>query len=355
MEILAKITGIEYKTFLCKKLREISLENFDCALSEIANFILVIDREKSFAISKWVSPKRTRSYPNARVYNTLAFSGKKVTIIPIFKDEGKKGDRDYLQWDTISLMSLLGVYVIISYYTKAERSSKPKYKNNKITNQIFDISQIKNELEKLTNYQSDALHWNLKQIDMVGKIGEKALNAYEKISNELGIEMHSSKYAEKRIKKLLEGKEIFMNLSRKLAQEAQSREIVTIQPKELVSGEKASLTIKNYLGGYYYFTVDEVRIEDDKIFLIEAKHTKKAILPSINDIKEGLVRMILFTNLEDVTVDGKQYIPKPVLKLTSSKTFDINNLSKQRKNRIDLLINLLNEEAKANNFEIEYP
>jgi len=33
-----------------------------------------------FGVSKWVSPKRTRSYPYERVYNTLSLGTKKVTI-----------------------------------------------------------------------------------------------------------------------------------------------------------------------------------------------------------------------------------------------------------------------------------
>ncbi len=74
------------------------------------------------------------------------------------KDEGKEGDRDFLQWDTISLMSLLGVYTIISYYNCAEKSSRYR---NKITNQRFDIEHLKKEISKLLSYQSDALHWNL--------------------------------------------------------------------------------------------------------------------------------------------------------------------------------------------------
>ena len=45
------------------------------------------DSEK-IAVSRWISPKRTRSYPYERVYDTLAFDGKKVTIIPVVKDEG---------------------------------------------------------------------------------------------------------------------------------------------------------------------------------------------------------------------------------------------------------------------------
>jgi len=115
MNISAKVTGIRYTPLLCKKLNVFDFEDLSKALSEEGTFIIEINK-KQLALSWWVSAKRTRSYPYARVYDSLDFSGKKVTIIPIMKDEGKEGDRDFLQWDTISLMSLLGIYVIISYY-----------------------------------------------------------------------------------------------------------------------------------------------------------------------------------------------------------------------------------------------
>src|SRR3989338_10619941 len=118
--IKAKITGIEYTPFLCRKLQSFKLEELQKANSKRVNtFILDVGNEKEIALSWWRSAKRTRSYPYERVYNSLSFVGKKVTIIPVFKDEGKKGDRNFLQWDTISLMSLLDVYVIIAYYTDA--------------------------------------------------------------------------------------------------------------------------------------------------------------------------------------------------------------------------------------------
>jgi len=104
-----KITGIKYTTFLTRNLPKYLLANFDEALRKESAFILDLGNNNELAISSWVSAKRTRSYPYERVYNTLSFAGKKVTIIPIFKDEGKDGDRDFLQWDTVSLMSLLGV------------------------------------------------------------------------------------------------------------------------------------------------------------------------------------------------------------------------------------------------------
>jgi len=347
MDISANITGINYTPHLCRELQEYRIKDFEKVISKDSAFILKMNNTQQIAVSWWVSAKRTRSYPYARVYDTLGFAGKKVTIIPIFKDEGKEGDRDFLQWDTISLMSLLGVNVIISYYKVA--MSSPRYKN-KITNQRFDINQIKKELKKSLYYQSDALHWNLEQIEKVGQIGRKALNSYNKISADLGVEMHSGKTAEKRISELLKGKDNFMKLSRGLAQQAQKRESVTEQPKESLVGEKAILTIKNYLGGLYFFTADEASIQNKDILLIEAKHSRYNRLPSLEDIKDGLIKMLLFTNLKNVEIDGDKYNPKAILKLTTSKGFDLNKLNKRQLITYDLL----NKEAKINGFKIEY-
>jgi hypothetical protein len=276
----------------------------------------------------------------------LGFSGKKITIIPIVKDEGKEGDRDFLQWDTVSLMSLLGVYVIVAYYSDAERSKRYRHK---ITNQRFDINYIKEQIKKILSYQSDALHWNLAHIDKVGQIGQKALESYAKISKKLKVEMHSRQSAEKRIAELLKGKDEFMKLSRMLAEKAQKRERLTIQPKEHLAGTKAIITIQNYLGGYYYFTSDEARIKGNNVFLVEGKHSKNNSLPSLEDIKDGLLKMILFTNLEDVKIGNKNYNSTAVLKLTVENHFSQSNLSDSQKE----VLSYLYREAKINGFDIE--
>jgi len=346
MDLSAKIKGIKYKPLLCRDLEVFDYKNLEKALSSCASFILKINKENQVAMSWWVSAKRTRSYPYARVYDTLGFSGKKITIIPVVKDEGKEGDRDFLQWDTVSLMSLLGVYVIIAYYSDAERSKRYRHK---ITNQRFDIDYIQKQIKNILSYQSDALHWNLTHIDKVGQIGQKALEAYTRISRKLKVEMHSKQSAEKRIAELLKGKNEFMKLSRMLAEKAQKRERLTIQPKENLSGTKAIITIRNYLGGYYYFTSDEARIKGNDVFLIEGKHSKNNSLPSLEDIKDGLLKMILFTNLEDVKIDGKNYNPKPVLKLTVENHFDLKNLNATQKKNLELL----HKEARTNGFGIE--
>ncbi len=345
MDIFAKITGINYTPHLCRNLHTFNLKELDKALSTEATFILKIDDKNKIALSWWVSAKRTRSYPYARVYDSLSFVGKKVTIIPILKDEGKDGDRDFLQWDTVSLMSLLGVYVIIAYYSDATQSSRY---DKKITEQRFDSNYLKNQINTLLSYQSDALHWNLSQIDNIAEIGRKALDAYEKISKKLGVEMHSKESAEKRIDELKKGKDAFMLLSRNLAEMAQKRESITVQPKENLDGTKGTITITNYLGGNYYFTSDEVKLQDKNLHLIDAKHTKENKLPSLGDIKDGLLKMILFTNLEDVKVDNQKFTHLPILKLTTKQGFNV-NLSKKS---VRELLNLLKKEAKANNFRV---
>lgn len=152
MSITAIIEGIKYKPIIQKDLKTIALENFNV---NIAPATCIVKYEfKEFALSRWVSPKRTRSYPYARVYDTISRS-KRITVIPVIKDEGINGDRDFIQWDTISLMSLLEVYVVFSYYNQAEKNSNY---SNKITNQKFDNNFVVSKIRELSTYQSSALH-----------------------------------------------------------------------------------------------------------------------------------------------------------------------------------------------------
>jgi hypothetical protein len=67
MEIYAEVKGIRYKVFLKKPLPFYRINEISKALSERGSFILEIDKENQIAISWWVSPKRTRSYPYSRV------------------------------------------------------------------------------------------------------------------------------------------------------------------------------------------------------------------------------------------------------------------------------------------------
>ncbi|MFM7370506.1 MAG: hypothetical protein ACKO2Z_22505, partial [Sphaerospermopsis kisseleviana] len=111
------IKGVTYKPYLGEKLQEITIDNFD--VNKASAYGLIKSPITEIAYSKWVSPKRTRSYPFARMYNTYN-SSKIITIIPLIKDEGKDGDRDLIQYSTISWMNLLNIYIVLAYYEKAE-------------------------------------------------------------------------------------------------------------------------------------------------------------------------------------------------------------------------------------------
>jgi hypothetical protein len=354
MNITGKITGIKYKVHLADDLQKIEATDFD--INKVPTACIINDGKHSFAISKWVSPKRTRSYPYERVYNTLNIS-KKITVIPIVKDEGAVGDRDFIQWDTVSLMSLLDVFVIFAYYNKA---------GNKITSQQFDNKFVLEKIREIEQYHSSALHWNLNELNTnLHNIIDKVKSSYSKIETATGVKLHHSNGLDNFKNKIGKDVSLFMEFSRGKAEKAQLREFVTVQPKESLSTlSKAKITITNYLGGQYFFTVDEVVISKEKLSLIEGKHSVNAVLPSKGDIKDGLLKMILYCNLSDTKVNGKKISCEPILELTSTKLkgkinsqssnkvienfYTENNFNASQKN---LIISLFTE-AKSNKFTV---
>lgn len=358
MNIKAKITGIKYRPMFVDDLEEIDFTKFD--VNEIPSSCFLVDEKIKFAVSKWVSPKRTRSYPYERVYNTLCCS-KKITIIPIVKDEGAAGDRDFIQWDTVSLMSLLDVFVIFAYYTSADANG------NKITNQKFDNKYIKSKIKEIEQYHSSALHWNLNELNngFISLI-DKVKKSYSKIEKECGVKLHNLDGLDKFRMRIEKDIKSFMKFSREKAAKAQDREVKVVQPKEkLTTLSKAKITITNYLGGKYFFTVDEVLYNNSEIWLVEDKHSANSILPSKGDIKDGLLKMILYSNLCESYIDDKKVKCKAVLSLTSNKIkgkiTSLNKLKEVKefcdKNAMNLsqisnVVTILNE-ANKNNFLIE--
>lgn len=331
---------------LCDVLPTFSVDELERVLERSGASILRIGRNE-IAISKWVSAKRTRSYPYTHVYDMMCFGGKKLTVIPIYKDEGIDGDRDFLQFDTISLMTLLNVNVIIAYYIGADKNLKY---HNKIANQRYDVNYVLEKINENLNFYSDALHWNIEQLKNVGEIGSLAVRSYSDISRRLGVKMHSESTALKKVEELKQGGDVFRDKSRERAREAQIRESLTIQPKEFLEGEKGAITITNYYNGYYAFTVDEAVIDGNKVFLIEAKHTRDDNVPSIADIKDALLKLIIYTNLKTVTIEGKSYEAVSVIKLTSDNSTNYGELNNNDK---ELLVKL-QEEGKTNKFLVKY-
>ncbi len=313
-EISGEIDKINYKQFVNDTLRESQLENFD--INKATGAFILNNGQEKIAVSRWISPKRTRSYPYERVYDTLAFAGRKVTIIPVVKDEGLGGERDFLQWDTVSLLSLLDVQVVLAYYDSAEKNTK---RADQITAQKFDKNYITARLNEVFNFKGTAREWNERETKQLKNVFEKAKLAYAEISKNTKTYLHDDT-ALIEIIKYAETPQKFIEFSRQKSQNAQRREFQTLQPKEALSSDtKGKVTITNALFGKYFFTVDETRIEPKTVYLIEAKHSVRSKFPSRNDIKDGLVKMMIYTNLRNVKVGAKPLDYKVQIRLTSSK------------------------------------
>lgn len=358
-EISAEVENIKYKQFLGDKMQITNLENLD--INKTTGAFLLANDGKQLAVSRWISPKRTRSYPYERVYDTLGVDGKKVTIIPVVKDEGLGGERDFLQWDTISLLSLLDVHVVLAYYSEATKNLK---RNDQITAQKFDNNYIQSQLNEVFNFKGTAREWNEQEAKKLKSLFEKARNAYREISKNTKTYLHDETPLNELIK-ITSNPNDFAAFSRLKSQKGQSRELQSIQPKEALSTDtKGRVTITNLAGGKYFFTCDETRIEAKTLFLIEDKHSSRAIMPSENDIKDGLLKLMVYTNLKNVRVGKNSFTAKAVLRLTSNKLvgsinsdaseaeiikfFETNKLELSKQNFIKKLF----QEARENKFMI---
>lgn len=311
------IKGVKYKTYLAQKeLKETRLDEFN--IIEANTFGLIKSPNTQIAYSQWVSPKRTRSYPFARIYNTYN-AAKVITIIPIIKDEGKDGDRDRIQYSTISWMNLLNIYIVLGYYETAEKSSKKGQNNkHKLTNQKFNHEFIKSQIDEILAYHQSALHWNKNLFEeKFVPTFQQALDSYDLISKKTGVMIHPRQQMDKYLQKVIAEFKEFKNISLKGSQNASKREAFTSHKLEyLIDGLKATFSIENYLGGVYYLTPDEIFHDNDIYIIQESKNTTKESLPKLADIQDGLFKLILFSNLDSLNLNGQRVSFITKLKLT---------------------------------------
>lgn len=111
-------------------------------------------------------------------------------------------------------------------------------------------------------------------------------------------------------------------------------------------------------------TTDEILIIGKTLYLIESEHSKGSLIPSKGDIKDGLLKMILYSNLKKVMVDGIEYQATPILNLTSEKLKgEIKSTGSEKEienflytNKFSasqkVFVNKLFSEAVVNNFQI---
>ena len=364
------VKGVSYDPYLNqKKLTEYDIAQFDVNKARTRGLINIGTSGNNLAFSKWVSPKRSRTYPFERIYDTLGLSTKKVTIIPVIKDEGTTGDNDRINGMTFSWMNLMNVHIVLAWYEDARKANAKE----KITKQILNVESVTEKMIEISQFHSNALHWNTNHFENnFERIYLNAVESYQRISEQENVVMHKAQDHLNKLEKFKVNNqfclETFKRVTLSNSQRAALRETATVHELESLSdGEKGIFSITNYQGGKYYLTTDEIYWEDDQLIIQESKNTtdkKFPSFPSIGAVKDGLFKLILFENMERVGVDDKTDVPFITrLKLTGNLTGSLllptstnrisdfcqaNRLSPARRKTITLL----NQEAGMNDFQV---
>jgi hypothetical protein len=246
----------------------------------------------------------------------------RLTVIPVLKDEGSDGDLDKIQYSTISWMNLLNIYIVLAYYDNAVKNNRPlQVSKNKITNQEFNVNAVNEQMSRISQYKQSALHWNRSLLEESFVDTYKlALDSYEKISEKTSAKVHDRFTQEKYLATIMHDFEDFKKISLRGSKGASIRETQTSHGFEYLSdGVKATFQITNYLGGIYYLTADEVIQSEDVYIIQESKNSTTGFLPSLSDIKDGLFKLILYSNLDTICLDSKPVNFESCLKLTGKK------------------------------------
>lgn len=362
------IRDVRYNAFLGTVLPTYAWDHFD--INAAKSFGQIDFPSGQIAYSKWISPKRTRSYPFERLYNTYN-SPMRLTVIPILKDEGRDGDLDRIQYSTVSWMNLLNVYIVLGYYADARKNtSQAQGHRHKLTGQKLDAELVQSQIQEISRYKQSALHWNRSLLeDRFVSLYQKALDSYDRISKRTGVQVHDGAGQWAYLAKLMEDFQSFKDISLRGSQGAARRESLTAHGLEyLVAGNKATIEIENYLGGIYHLTADEIVQENQKFVIQESKNATRGVLPSLSDIKDGLFKLILYANLDSLTLDGTPVAFGTRLKLTGKEVkgalalpcsadeveiFMAANAARLTKRHLDILEKLNLEATHNKNLEIE--
>ena len=131
---------------------------------------------------------------------------------------------------------------------------------------------------------------------------------------------------------------------------------------------KGTFCIENYLGGTYYLTPDKIVHTEERYLIQESKNSTKKTLPDLSDIQDGLFKLILYSNIDSLQLNGQPVEFSVRLKLTGKNIRDRlvlpclsevmedflrNNLAIFNKKEKDLVRKLFLEAQQNSNIEIE--
>ncbi|MCY3914582.1 MAG: hypothetical protein OXG49_01085 [Chloroflexi bacterium] len=305
-----------------KALEPFAFERFDINAAAGSGILEFAD-DTSFGFSKWKSPKPSRSYPSKDIYRIYHLQTKRVTVIPVIKDEGNDTpNNDRITSMTLARMNLTDVYIVLAWYDHADPNTERG--GDRITGQLLNNEFVVDRMREIKRAQKSALHWNTMHFERDFEyVYRQAVESYRRIGEQCNVEMHSTeKHLAILEQYLADGQfnlEAFARYSSARSAAAAKREAMTTHDLEqLTDGDKAYFELVNLQGGKYHLTVDEVFWEDGRLVVQESKNAPKDKMPGLGVIQDGLFKNILFYSIDELYLDSQRIEFVTRLKLTGN-------------------------------------
>ena len=333
-EIKNSVRGTFVKHRYCLK-KKLSLEEipFRDAMRNGKKSFLSEFRKEKVAISVWTTPKRTKTPPWGRLYNTLPHEGKKITIIPVQASYGRYGDANIIQPSTFSwITAIADIYVIVGMFTNADAKGKNAPSANAKTEKKstegktvftmfkYDLDDIENQINQIISKNPEIQDWNNDQLKKIPTLLERATVINKELGAKLSVEVQNFRALEGKIQSWKQNFSKYLSDKDKESISAQNREFKSEQKLEKVPGKKGKIDIDVPGFPELHLTADSMEIDTTRkiIQLLEGKNTQRK-LNHIEMVLEQHVKLMLFFNT-DFMINNDEYDKELISYLTGNGT-----------------------------------
>ena len=313
------IRELHYNACVIEPLKKFPLREFDINRAKASGIIETETTEVAYA--KWVSPKRTQISSLARTYNSYSASktvSKTLAIVPVLKDDGRDGDLDKLHYSTVSSLNLLNTYLVLGYHNHADKNSTPgSIDRDKLTNHRFESESIRSQIQAIIDYPKNAFHWNKQLLEtQFGNTLRQALDAYWKISDRTSVKIHPYTGMDQYQTSVIADLEAFKKNSLTKSQDDADSSPGVALLKYQVSGSRATFTMETDRGGRYPLVPESLFWLTDRYVIQESRNSPKKPFLDLSEIQEALLKLIPYSSLHSLQLNGEAVQFSVRLKLT---------------------------------------
>ncbi len=300
------IKNVRYHACLTSELQSYDFSGFD--INKVNPYGLIKLPYEQLGYSRWDTPSQDKFFPFARNYGAYAGPRRNIVVIPVMKDGGADGKLEHIQYATLSWMNLANVYIVLAYYDDADVNERGnEYTREKFVNQRLNTEIVNSQIAQLSHYHSAAIHWNRSLFgDRFKSIYRKAIQAYEKMSAKTKVKIYPRDVKLECIEKMRRACRKYEGISIDGLKTADISKDRGLHENKFTETTKSVFYLIDRVGGIYYLTAKDVWRLRDTFIIQETRFSNKTLLPSIQQIRDGLFRLILFQNIDSLYRNGHQ-------------------------------------------------